>query len=160
MHYPKLAAAKRIKEQVLTVDIAPTICDLAGAEPMQNVHGASMVKMVSKGDPDWRSAWFYHYNYEKQFPYTPNVRGIRTDRWKLIRYPHGDDKPDRHMAELYDMKNDPGETQNLISDPGQKKRVATLTKQLKELMAAAGIEEDTMPMDEGIKGELPDKAIR
>jgi hypothetical protein len=26
-------------------------------------------------------------NYEKQFPYTLNVRAVRTDRWKYIRYP-------------------------------------------------------------------------
>ena len=57
----------------------------------------------------WRNGWFYEYNYEKQFPYTPNVRGVRTDDWKYIRYPHGDGGPDRHLAELYDLKNDPEE---------------------------------------------------
>ena len=47
-------------------------------------------------DPAWRTEWLYEYNYEKQFPYTPNIRGIRTDRWKFVRYPHGDGSPDRH----------------------------------------------------------------
>ena len=42
--------------------------------------------MVSSGDEDWRTSWYYEYNYEKQFPYTPNVRALRTDRWKYIRY--------------------------------------------------------------------------
>lgn len=162
MRFPKLAGgkAKRVPQQVLNEDIAPTICELAGAEPMRNVHGKSMVKMLDKGDPNWRTAWFYHYNYEKQFPYTPNVRGIRTDQWKLIRYPHGDGGDDRHMGELYDIKNDPMETTNLIKDPSQVARVAALRKQLTELMTANGILHDKMPMDEGIKGELPDKAIR
>ncbi len=162
IRYPGLAggAAKRVPEQVLTVDIAPTICELAGAQPLADVHGRSMVKMLDGGDADWRTAWFYHYNYEKQFPYTPNIRGIRTDRWKLVRYPHGDGGPDRHLAELYDIQNDPMEGNNLINDPKQKKRVEQLSQQLVELMAATGIVSDTMPMDEGIKGELPDKAIR
>jgi len=32
-------------------------------------------------------------------------------------YPHGrSDKPDRHKAELYDLKTDPDERVNLISD--------------------------------------------
>ena len=162
IRYPKLAGgkAKRIQEQVLNEDIAPTICELAGAQAMDNVHGKSMVKMINHGDPNWRAAWFYHYNYEKQFPYTPNVRGIRTDRWKYIRYPHGDGSPDRHMAELYDMVNDPGERNNLIKEPSQQPRIALLRQQLQQLMAANGIEKDDMPLDEGIKGELPDKAIR
>ena len=64
----------------------------------RKIHGRSWVKLATKGDPDWRTAWFYHYNYEKQFPYTPNVRGVRTDDWKFIHYPHGDGKPDLAVA--------------------------------------------------------------
>lgn len=162
IRYPKLAGgkSKRVSEQVLTVDIAPTLCELAGARPLSKIHGKSMVSMLNGADANWRQAWFYHYNYEKQFPYTPNVRGIRTDRWKLIRYPHGDGGPDRHMAELYDIVQDPMEQHNLIEDPEQQLRIAELTQQLTALMAETGILEDEMPLDEGIKGELPDKAIR
>ncbi len=50
------------------------------------------------------TSFLYEYNYEKQFPYTPNVRGVRTDDWKYIRYPHGDGSPDRFTAELYDLR--------------------------------------------------------
>ena len=49
----------------------------------------------------WRQSFLYFYNYEKEFPYTPNVRGIRTADWKYIHYPHGDGSPDRYQAELY-----------------------------------------------------------
>ena len=162
IRYPGLAGGKPKREaaQILTTDLAPTICELAGAEPLTHVHGRSMVQLLNQGDSAWRKAWFYHYNYEKQFPYTPNIRGIRTDRWKLIRYPHGDGSPDRHMAELYDIRNDPQESKNLINDPKYKPEIERLSKRLIELMAATGITTDTMPMDEGIKGELPDKAIR
>ncbi len=162
IRYPALNDGKprRIPQQVLTVDVAPTICELAGAAPLPNIHGKSMVRLMDQGDPEWRDAWFYHYNYEKQFPYTPNVRGIRTDRWKLIRYPHGDGGPDRHMGELYDLKNDPQEKHNLFNDPAQRERIERLNRRLQQLMAETGISVDTMPLDEGIKGELPDKAIR
>ncbi len=119
-----------------------------------------MVKLIAQGDPQWRQAWFYHYNYEKQFPYTPNIRGIRTERWKLVRYPHGDGGPDRHMAELYDLQQDPLELNNLIGAPEHQQLVEQLSRQLTQLMADTGIIQDQMPLDEGIKGELPDKAIR
>ncbi|NQT51261.1 DUF4976 domain-containing protein, partial [bacterium] len=40
-----------------------------------------------------------------------DTRAIRTADWKLIRrHPDG-------PHELYDLKNDPGETRNLIADP-------------------------------------------
>lgn len=161
MRFPKaISAGKKVEQQVLTVDIAPTVCELASAPPLPAIHGRSMVRLLRDGDPDWRKAWFYHYNYEKQFPYTPNVRGIRTDTWKLIRYPHGDGQADRHTAELYDLQSDPLELNNLIEDPRQRERVADLSGQLQQLMQATGIDDDKMPMDEGIKGELPAKSIR
>lgn len=162
VRYPPLSptGARRVREQVLTVDIAPTIIEVAGAKPIEDIHGRSMVSLLTEGDSDWRKAWFYHYNYEKQFPYTPNVRGIRTDRWKLIRYPHGDGGNDRHKGELYDLEADPMELRNLIDDPAQEGRIRSLGTELVRLMSEAGIEKDEMPLDEGVKSELPDEKIR
>jgi N-acetylglucosamine-6-sulfatase len=102
----------------------------------------------------------YEYNYERQFPYTPNVRGVRTDEWKYIRYPHGDGGPDRHLAELYHIKADPEERRNLIRDPAQAGRVKELQNELERLMRQTGVVKDAMPLDEGIKAALPDLKIR
>ncbi|WP_146851737.1 sulfatase family protein [Brevifollis gellanilyticus] len=157
-----LPKGKVIEQQMLTVDIAPSILELCGAPALTKSHGKSWVKLAKEGDSDWRTAWFYHYNYEKQFPYTPNVRAIRTDRWKYIHYPHGDGGPDRHMAELYDLKADPGETKNLISKRELAAEVTELQARLAKLMLATGLNDktDTMPLDEGVKSELPDAKIR
>ncbi|MBN2294132.1 MAG: DUF4976 domain-containing protein, partial [Pirellulales bacterium] len=95
-----------------------------------------------------------------QFPYTPNVRAVRTDRWKYIRYPHGDGGPDRHMAELYEIRSDPQETRNLINDPRYAPVVAELSKELDRLIRQTDGYPDKMPLDEGVKSELPDKSIR
>lgn len=163
VRYPKLSApaqTKTINEQVLTVDIAPSLLELCAQPIPTRLHGRSWKKLVQSGDPDWRRSFFYHYNYEKQFPYTPNVRGVRTDDWKYIHYPHGDSKPDRHLAELYHLKDDPEERRNLINDPQHAAKVKELQTELDRLMRNSGITEDKMPLDEGVKAELPDQKIR
>ena len=149
-----------IDQQVLTIDFAPSILDICGAPPLKKTHGASW-KKLAQGDPNgWRTSWYYEYNYEKQFPYTPNVRGVRADRFKYIHYPHGDGGPDRHMAELYDLQADPDESTNLIAHPKQAATVAELQSELNRLMAAADGLPDKMPLDEGIKSALPAQSIR
>jgi arylsulfatase A-like enzyme len=150
----------RLQPQVLTLDLAPSLLELCGAQPLEHVHGRSFVKLITEGDAEWRKSWFYHYNYEKQFPYTPNIRGVRTDRWKYVRYPHGDGSVDRHQSELYDLDADPEERHNLIRDPRYADLIGELRTELERLMRAADIEEDRMPLDEGIKSELPDQKIR
>jgi N-acetylglucosamine-6-sulfatase len=159
--YPKLIpAGKVIHEQVLNIDIAPTILDFCDAPELKDIHGQSWKPLTEGQACDWRKAWYYEYNYEKQFPYTPNVRGVRTSDWKYVRYPHGDGSPDRHMAELYHLKSDPDEARNLIDDPKYHAKATELRQLLGELMQATGATANNMPMDEGIKKTLPDFAIR
>ena len=165
VRYPGLtppSQPKVVSQQVLTVDMAPSLLELCGVAPLKDIHGKSWVKLVQKGDPAWRKSWFYHYNYEKQFPYTPNVRGVRTDTWKYIHYPHGDGSPDRHLAELYNMEFDPDERHNLIANPKYAPVVKELQGELAKLMKQTGLTPatDKMPLDEGIKKELPDQKIR
>jgi N-acetylglucosamine-6-sulfatase len=151
---------RQIDQQVLTLDIAPSILDVCGLEAPAGLHGKSWKRLAQGDARGWRTAWYYEYNYEKQFPYTPNVRGVRTDEWKYIRYPHGDDSPDRHKAELYHLKNDPEESKNLINDPKWAAKVKELQSVLVQLMAEADAGPDRMPIDQGIKDQLPDLKIR
>ena len=165
VRYPGLtlpSQPKVVSQQVLTVDMAPSLLELCGVAPLKDIHGKSWVKLVQKGDPAWRKSWFYHYNYEKQFPYTPNVRGVRTDTWKYIHYPHGDGSPDRHLAELYNMEFDPDERHNLIANPKYAPIVKELQGELAKLMKQTGLTAatDKMPLDAGIKQALPDQKIR
>jgi len=162
---PGVPAAKLETKQVLTVDLPPSLIELAGAKPLGKIAGKSWVKLVRESDPAWRTAWLYYYNYEKQFPYTPNIRALRTDRWKYIRYPNGprfDSTADKHLRELYDLSLDPDERKNLINDPSQAETIAALDRQLLAEMAKVGLTpaSDTMPEDAGIGAELPDQKIR
>ena len=163
VRYPALTPPDKpriVQAQVLTLDFAPTILDICGVSPLANIHGRSWKNVATNPYSSWREGWYYEYNYEKQFPYTPNVRAVRTDEWKYARYPHGDGTQDRHMAELYNIKKDPDERRNLIGDPQQGENIKYLSALLDRLIKESGAEPDRMPMDEGIKSELPDEKIR
>jgi arylsulfatase A-like enzyme len=54
--------------------------------------------------------------------------GIRNDQYKLIHFYH-----DIDAWELYDLKSDPSEMNNLIEDPGYKELILSLKAELKEL---------------------------
>jgi N-acetylglucosamine-6-sulfatase len=159
---PGLPAGQVIEQQVLTEDVAPSLLDLCGAPPLATADGRSWKRLCAAGDPAWRTEWLYEYDYEKQFPYTPNIRGIRTDRFKFVRYPHGDGGPDRHLPELYDLRADPQETRNLAADPTLAATRADLERRLAALLEAQGLGpgQDRMPIDEGIKASLPEQKIR
>lgn len=163
MRYPPLVSPdkpKQIEQLTLHEDTAPSILELCGAPPLPNIHGRSWKSLIAGKETQWRKSFHYAYDYEKQFPYTPNVRGVRTDRWKYIRYPHGDGGKDRHQAELYDLAADPQESKNLIGTPGAEKIVHELQRELDRLLKETGALPDKMPLDEGIKAELPDLKIR
>jgi arylsulfatase A-like enzyme len=149
-----------VKEMALTVDIAPTVLEMCQAEPLPGIHGRSLVKVAQGDATGWRTSFLYSYNYEKQFPYTPNVRSVRTDTWKYIRYPTGDDSPDKHKAELYHLKDDPEERHNLIDHPEHREQLSYLKRTLERLLEETGAVPDKMPLDEGIKQALPDQKIR
>jgi N-acetylglucosamine-6-sulfatase len=153
---------KVVPQQVLTVDMAPSLLELCGAPALKDIHGKSWVRLVRQGDDSWRKSWLYYYNYEKQFPYTPNVRSVRTESWKFTRFPHGDKGPDRHMAELYNIEFDPEERHNLIANPKYADVVKQMQAELRKVMRDVGLtpQNDTMPLDQGIKQELPDLKVR
>jgi N-acetylglucosamine-6-sulfatase len=161
VRYPGLtqpSAPRTVDRMVLTTDFAPSILDMAGLPTEVTAHGRSW-KAVAQGqdDPDWRESYVYVYNYEKQFPYTPNVRALRTEDWKYVRYPNA---VTPHKAELYHLAEDPGELVNLIDAPQHRARVAAMHAELDRQLKALGSWPDVMPLDEGIGQQLPDANIR
>jgi len=154
VRYPSLGRPGTIVSNlVLSLDLAPTLVEIGKARPLSDIQGRSLVPLLEGRRPRWRDSFLYEYNYETQFPYTPNVRAVRTDRWKLIRYPHGDGSADRFTAELYDLANDPDELRNLIQDPAAASVRRRLEKDLTRLSRQSG--PDRMPVYGGIVNVLP-----
>jgi len=111
-HCPELfAGGQRRAQMVLNVDICPTFLEAAGVDIPETVQGRSFLPMLTRPDAPGRDAFAYTYFWERDFPQTPTVLGVRTDRYKLMRF-HG--IFDRY--ELYDLQADPHETNNLIGD--------------------------------------------
>ncbi len=161
--YPGLIptnAPRVVSQMVLTLDVFPSVLELCGLKPPRAIQGRSWVNLARGGDRGWRKSFLYEYNYEKQFPYTPNVRGVRTDDWKYAHYPTGDGGEDCHVAELYDLERDPEERVNLANDPRHAAKLKELRKELERLLKATGAVPDLLPLDEGIKKELPDRNLR
>ena len=154
VRYPPLARpGTLISNMVLSLDLAPSLIDLCGAKPLRDAQGISWKPLLQGRRTAWRSAFLYEYNYEPQFPYTPNVRAVRTPEWKFIRYPHGDGSPDRFTAEMYHLADDPSEMKNLAHDPKWARQRRALERELEKQSKAAG--PDSMPVYGGIVNVLP-----
>jgi arylsulfatase A-like enzyme len=122
VRYPKLPGKGRTVDAiVLNVDLAPTLLDFAGVEVPKEMHGRSWRPLLEEKKTDWRHAFFYCYFYENGANGSPTATAVRTDTAKLIKYPGHDE-----WTELFDLKNDPYETKNLIKDEAH----AALRKEL------------------------------
>ena len=99
----------RIKQMVQNIDIAPTILEAAGLKAPDYMDGQSFLPLLAGKEIKWRDAVFYEYYWEWNYPQTPTVHGVRTDRYKYMHY-HGV----WDIDELYDLQNDPEEMYNLI----------------------------------------------
>lgn len=93
----------------LNIDICPTMLDAAGAAIPPTVHGRSLLPLI-RGDEGWRTDFVYEYFWERAYPQTPTVIGLRTDRYSFMRY-HGV----WDLYELYDIRKDPGQRNNLLA---------------------------------------------
>ncbi len=161
VRYPgRFKAGTVVEQQVLSLDLAPSLMELTGAGELPGAQGLSWVGIASGASDQWRDSWLYEYNYEKEFPYTPNVRGIRTGDWKYMQYPHGDGGPLRHKEELYNVVNDPLELTNLVDDKQHAGQLNIMRANLTALLINSGATPDQMPIDQGIKAELPEESIR
>ncbi|MDY3070239.1 MAG: sulfatase [Parabacteroides sp.] len=118
-----------IDEFVQNIDYGPTILELAGVEVPEDMHGESFLPLL-KGEKvdDWRKSLYYHF-YE--YPAEHAVKrhyGVRTERYKLIHFYNDIDE-----WELYDLKEDPSEMNNLYGKPGYENVIKDLQKELVKL---------------------------
>ena len=132
VRYPPLVKAGTVIDQfAVSVDLAPTILDLAHVKGDQKYDGESLVPLLKGEQPkDWRKSFLIEYNSDTVFPRLVKMgyQAVRTLHWKYIRYNELEG-----MNELYDVQNDPYEMKNLIDLPQSRAIVKTLQAELQRL---------------------------
>jgi arylsulfatase A-like enzyme len=136
----KIPPGSVCREPVMTIDLLPTIAQLAGGKlPEHRIDGKDIGALL-RGEPGARTpheALFFYYGVNE-------LQALRSGRWKLI-LPHKyrtlegkagglDGKPAPYAEreaglELYDLENDPGETTDLArSQPDVVRRLEALVE--------------------------------
>ena len=146
VRYPKEIKAGSVNTRLgMNIDFGPTMLDYAGVAIPSVMQGVSLRLLLQGITPaDWRTSIFYAY-YNR----SPKHWGIRTDRYKLIRF------PDTEVVEFYDLQEDPQEMYNRGSEPGYRKQIATTQKQLNSLMTEVGVTRDFLIKKMGDNSKLP-----
>ncbi len=107
---PRTPKHQDVEEMALNIDVPATILDMAGLKQPKNYHGKSLLPIVSgKRKTINRDTVLIEHLWE--FVSIPPSEGVRTNDWKYFRYVN-----DKSWEELYDLKNDPQEINNLVKN--------------------------------------------
>jgi arylsulfatase A-like enzyme len=109
MRGPGIPAGKKIDALVQGHDVTPTMMELLGV-PFQG-DGVSVLPLISGKKEKLREEAVIAWS-EFAEGHAPARVSVRTDSWNFV---HAAGRPEKH-PELYDIKNDPEEDRNVISE--------------------------------------------
>ncbi|MCG8652519.1 MAG: sulfatase-like hydrolase/transferase, partial [Pirellulales bacterium] len=113
---------------VLNIDLTATIYQLAAVPIPPNLHGQSLLPLVSGNTPaDWRQSFLYEAP-TAQLGSKP-LWAVRDNRWKYITTETG---AGDFFEELYDLQSDSIEKINLAGDPNRRLIKEKLALQLRQ----------------------------
>jgi len=139
IRYPQLAPqGAEIEDLVSSIDIAPTVLELAGAEIGDHIQGRSVVPLLRGENSAWRDAVLIEfYTYENPMPWLVDMeyRAVRSERYKYI---HWIQHPTEN--ELYDLLRDPFEIDNVFSSAEYATTLADMQQKLRrEIIYSLGL---------------------
>ncbi len=103
---------------VYLYDIFPTLSDICGLPAPEGVDGKDFTPVLMGKEKEVRRSLYTAYRN--------TARAVRTKEWKLIRYPQ------RNYSQLFNLKNDPMEIDNLAALPEYKSKVDELLAMMNE----------------------------
>ena len=127
--FPNTIKPKSVNNDLVqNIDFAPTILEVAGVDIPKDMQGKSMLPLFSDDNSNWIEALYYHYYEYPGIHMVKRHYGVRTKRYKLIRFYY-----DIEAWELYDLKKDPKELNNVYGDSNYKEIQLEMHKKLEEL---------------------------
>jgi arylsulfatase A-like enzyme len=132
---PRMAKARRGQTNddfTLNVDLAPTILAAAGLKAPASMQGRDLAPLYLKArKPAWRTEFFYEHAIIKSTNFIPASQALVRKDWKYFFW------PDFQYEQLFDLRADPLEENDLIADPAQSKRLSEMRRRFTQLKAAA-----------------------
>jgi arylsulfatase A-like enzyme len=126
-HGPGIPSGARFDPLVYGFDLFPTLCQLTGVAPPQNIEGHSLLDVMRGKTPRVRESTFHAYIRPSLKGSRPRVQhAVNDGRWKFIRY----DVDGRQTRQLFDLQQDPFEIHNCVQDSVARSDLDRLEKQL------------------------------
>lgn len=141
-----------IEDQIELIDLYPTLLELLGVELESPVNGRSLVPLLAGlGSLPAREAFAEHTNVKEK-----EQKGLRTPRYKfIVSIPRRSSEDGEESYELFDLKRDPGEQNNLA--PGLAARVLELRAKVGRIVEGSDTardEEVPAGIDEDLRNQL------
>jgi arylsulfatase A-like enzyme len=115
---PGIAKGQTTYSYAYLLDLFPTLCDLSGMEIPPSVEGISLVPVLENPEHEVRETLYFAYN--------DLIRSVKDNRFKLIEYAGR-----IRTSQLFDLRQDPGETENLYNDKAYSEVVDQLRSRLR-----------------------------
>jgi N-acetylglucosamine-6-sulfatase len=129
MRGPGIPRGVKVSDFAINADLAPTIVDLANANPGRAMDGRSLIPVArNPGIEQGRQLLIEE----------PSFKAIRTERYMYAEHSTGE-------KELYDLRNDPFELVSRHNAPAYASVRAQLAARLQELKSCAGLSCRTHP---------------
>ncbi|MYF99005.1 sulfatase-like hydrolase/transferase [Candidatus Poribacteria bacterium] len=121
---PGIPEGQTVDALTYLYDVFPTVCDLTNVDIPDTVEGSSLVPLMEGCVDKVRDTVFAAYK--------DIHRTVSDGRWKLIRYYVSEETgKGTNYLQLFDLENDPWETNNLAEQPEHAERVKSLATELK-----------------------------
>lgn len=118
---PGIAKGQKVDDLCYLLDIYPTICDMLEIEIPKSVEGQSLLPSIEGSGNSGRKSLY--------LAYTQDIRGVRTEKYKLIEYM----VDGKNTTQLFDLEQDPFEINNIVSKPELSTVVEQMQKELRRL---------------------------
>ncbi len=135
VHDPRMEKSKEGKTNddfVLNVDVAPTILAALGFKKPENMQGVDFAPLyLAAEQTPWRTEFFYEHPTLISVDTIPASEALVRKDFKYFYW------PEHKVEQLFDLKNDPKEENDLVKSPDHQERLKEMRLRFQELKKAA-----------------------